>query len=187
LVFLRTTGSLSIGLTNTGMISYWRALPFKHKIESVHFDTDFVIMKRKIFGIYCGLEPAIFINDADMLKEINVRQFSKFSSRKSPFVNTVVGPLSKDWDQRKSSALTRVPVDPWLKDFMTNLDGHKWKRVRQTTMPTFSATKLESMCPSFNDSAQITIRKVFKLTNQLEAHILIGRKRYPIDVYLKTF
>lgn len=30
-----------------------------------------------------------------MLKEINVRQFSKFSSRKSPFVNTVVGPLSK--------------------------------------------------------------------------------------------
>ena len=54
---------------------------------------------------------------------------------------------------------------------MTNLDGHKWKRVRQTTMPTFSAAKLESMCPSFYDSAQITIRKVFKLTY----HILIGR------------
>ena len=55
----------------------------------------FEFVNRKIFGIYCGLEPAIFINDAEMLKEINVRQFSKFSSRKSPFVNTVVGPLSK--------------------------------------------------------------------------------------------
>ena len=46
---------------------------------------------------------------------------------------------------------------------MTNLDGHKWKRVRQTTMPTFSAGKLEAMCPSFNDSAKLTIRKVFKM------------------------
>jgi len=103
---------------------------------------DWIDEYGKIFGIYCGLEPAIFINDVDMLKEINVRQFSKFSSRKSPFVNTVVGPLSKD--------------------FMTNLDGHKWKRVRQTTMPTFSALKLESMCPSFNNSAKITISEMLQ-------------------------
>ena len=69
-------------------------------------------MTRKIFGIYCGLEPAIFINDADMLKEINVRQFSKFSSRKSPFVNTVVGPLSKDWDQQIFSHWLKCPSIP---------------------------------------------------------------------------
>lgn len=56
---------------------------------------------------------------------------------------------------------------------MTNLDGHKWKRVRQTTMPIFSAGKLEAMCPSFNDSAQLTIRKVSKLMKIVNFEALI--------------
>ena len=56
---------------------------------------------------------------------------------------------------------------------MTNLDGHKWKRVRQTTMPTFSAGKLEAMGPSFNDSAKLTIRKVFKMLYCVKVYDLI--------------
>ena len=32
-----------------------------------------------------------------MLREVNIKQFSKFSSRKSPFVNTIVGKLSKEF------------------------------------------------------------------------------------------
>ena len=65
------------------------------------------------------------------MKEVNIKQFSKFSRREPDSgANTVLGEFSRD--------------------FMTLIDGHQWKRVRQSTVPLMSATKLIEVVPLIN-------------------------------------
>ena len=99
-----------------------------------------------MFGFYAGRKPYLYLNDVckytkqifeeiknplAIMKEVNIKQFSKFSRREPDSgANTVLGEFSRD--------------------FMTLIDGHQWKRVRQSTVPLMSATKLIEVVPLIN-------------------------------------
>ena len=98
-----------------------------------------------MFGFYAGRKPYLYLNDvckyrkrkyskprnSAIMKEVNIKQFSKFTRREPDSgANTVLGEFSKD--------------------FMTTIDGHQWKRVRQSTVPLMSATKLIEVVPLIN-------------------------------------
>ncbi|KAJ8045034.1 Cytochrome P450 3A24 [Holothuria leucospilota] len=88
-----------------------------------------------IYGIYFGSAPAIMIADADMLKEVLVRHFSHFHNRReTPFDDY---PLNK--------ALSR-------------LEGARWKLVRNTITPAFSASKMKPISLLINNCCDNLIK-----------------------------
>ena len=65
------------------------------------------------------------------MKEVNIKQFSKFNRREPPSsMNSLLGEMTKD--------------------FMTTIDGSQWRRVRHSTVPLMSASKLSSIIPLIN-------------------------------------
>ena len=66
-----------------------------------------------------------------IMKEVNIKQFSKFNRREPPGgMNSLLGEVTKD--------------------FMTTIDGSQWRRVRHSTLPLMSASKLSSIIPLIN-------------------------------------
>ena len=55
--------------------------------------------------------PMLIALDQNILKEINIKQFSKFSRREP--------------DSGTNTALGKISAD-----FMTGVDGHQWRRLR---------------------------------------------------------
>lgn len=89
-----------------------------------YIDAEMVKQNGKCFGSYIGNMPALIISDPDILKEIMVKQFSKFTDR-------VMGiPIEKKWDKAVSVA-----------------NGEHWKFLRHTLSPTFSSGKMRHMSP----------------------------------------
>ncbi|WAQ96340.1 CP3A4-like protein, partial [Mya arenaria] len=82
----------------------------------------------RVFGYYEGWTPVISVADPDILREILVKDFNNYRSRK-PF------PLAP----RKSLGL-----------FLEN--GDQWKRSRASLTPAFSTGKLRQMFSQINDS-----------------------------------
>ncbi|KAJ8044878.1 Cytochrome P450 3A24 [Holothuria leucospilota] len=81
-----------------------------------------------VYGAYVGSTPFIIIADADILKEILIRKFSHFHNRKGTDIDDY--PLNK--------ALTR-------------LEGARWKFVRNTITPAFSASKMKPISVLINN------------------------------------
>ncbi|XP_052689109.1 cytochrome P450 3A9-like [Crassostrea angulata] len=81
----------------------------------------------RIFGYFEGYTPVLSVSDPDLLKDVLVKDFENFQSRK-PF------PLAP----RKSLGL-----------FLEN--GHQWKRSRTLLTPAFSAGKLKQMFGIMNE------------------------------------
>ena len=76
-----------------------------------------------IFGIYqMGFMPTIVISDPKIVKDVNIKQFSRFTTRGRTKFNFSFGPLSEH--------------------FMTTLEGHAWHRQRTTITPFFSGDTL---------------------------------------------
>lgn len=80
----------------------------------------------RVFGYFEGWTPVIAVSDSDILKEILVKDFNNFRSRK-PF------PLAP----RKALGL-----------FLEN--GDQWKKSRSSLTPAFSSGKLRQMFPTIN-------------------------------------
>ena len=62
--------------------------------------------------------PTLMINDPKMIREVSVKQFSRFTTRLRSRANFLLGPLSEN--------------------FMTIIEGNAWKRQRSTIKPFFS-------------------------------------------------
>lgn len=92
-----------------------------------YIDVDMVKKNGKCFGTYMGCTPSLVISDTEMLKEIMVKQFSKFTDR------SIGIPLEKKWHSSVSVA-----------------NGEHWKFLRQTLSPTFSTGKMKHMSPYIN-------------------------------------
>merc|ERR1739838_258581 len=88
-----------------------------------------------MFGFYTLRKPVLYLNDIKILKEVNIKQFSKFNRREP--------------DSQMNSVLGKV-----TKDFMTSIDGSQWKRVRQSTVPLMTANKLSEIIPLINKAAR---------------------------------
>jgi len=97
----------------------------------------------KVSGGYFGLQPFMVISDVDIVKEITIKQFSRFQRREaaSP-LNHVIGKLSKHW--------------------MTFVDGDKWKRIRHSTTPMMSQAKLEHTLPLIENAAKVLVKDFIK-------------------------
>ncbi len=84
----------------------------------------------KIYGFYDGVQPTLVISDLDLVRQVTIKQFHKFHSRR-------LFPI------RKKNA----PDESMF--FAT---GDKWKRLRTVVSPSFSAMKMKEMSPLINHS-----------------------------------
>ncbi|XP_063958640.1 cytochrome P450 3A24-like isoform X2 [Lytechinus pictus] len=88
----------------------------------------------KIFGFYLFRRPVVVISDPDILKDILVKSFSKFTNH-----DTFV--------------LKNRPLDQSLLD----LRDQRWKDVRTVITPTFSALKMKQMSPLINECCDVLV------------------------------
>lgn len=78
----------------------------------------------KVIGIYQGWEPALIVNDPELIKKVLVKHFQTFSSR--GIRTSENNPLSKN---------------------LFALDGEEWRVLRQKLSPVFTSGKLKQMMP----------------------------------------
>ncbi|XP_052815529.1 cytochrome P450 3A24-like isoform X2 [Mya arenaria] len=78
----------------------------------------------KVFGIYLGNRPTLVISDPDIIKQITVKQFDKFTNR-AQMLNT---------------------PDFW-KSALSTARGDTWRKIRHTLSPTFTSGKMRHMGP----------------------------------------
>jgi len=115
-----------------------------HSVELFKFNNETGVDKWKkecgeIYGLFfLWTQPALYVEDTEIIKEICVKQFNRFSTRGRSRTNTAFGKMSKD--------------------FMTVIEGHAWKRQRTTITPFFSGARLMEMTPILNNA----IKKVMK-------------------------
>ncbi|XP_073241136.1 cytochrome P450 3A28-like isoform X4 [Porites lutea] len=91
----------------------------------------------KVYGSYLFREPFLVVGDLDMVKEILVKEFPKFHDRKA------VLEVPKPYDR-----------------MLTIVAGQKWKDIRNTLTPTFSAHKMKQMMSFMNDALDTLLLKV---------------------------
>lgn len=95
----------------------------------------------RVFGIYIFRQPFLVVADPDMVKDILVKEFTKFHDRKK-LVNF------------------RKPYDRMLQV----ASGQKWKDIRSTLSPTFSAAKMKQMMPFMNEAVNTFMQKVDRIS-----------------------
>ena len=93
----------------------------------------------RVHTICIGRQPAIVVTDPEMIKQITVKEFWKFPNR-PPFVRP------------------SPPLDSAL--FIARDD--KWRRVRNTLTPTFTASKLKQIVPIIEEASNILVTKMQK-------------------------
>ncbi|CAI5440670.1 unnamed protein product [Caenorhabditis angaria] len=86
----------------------------------------------KYFGITEGLVKTLVISDVEMINEVFVKQFDNFYGRK-------LGPLH-----------TEPENDERVSMFVSQ--GHRWKRLRNISSPTFSSNSLRKLLGTVEDT-----------------------------------
>ncbi|XP_070827573.1 thromboxane-A synthase [Chaetodon trifascialis] len=81
----------------------------------------------RVCGYYLGRRPVIVIADPDMLRQVMVKDFSRFPNRMT----------------------VRFATKP-MTDCLLMLRNERWKRVRSILTPSFSAAKMKEMVPLIN-------------------------------------
>ena len=95
----------------------------------------------RVYKLCIGRTPAIVVTDPEIIKQIMVKEFWKFPNR-PPFVR--VNP----------------PLDSGL--FVTRDD--KWKRIRNTLTPTFTAAKLKQIVPIIEEASNVLVKNMQKFS-----------------------
>lgn len=95
----------------------------------------------RVHTICIGRQPAIVVTDPEMIKQITVKEFWKFPNR-PPFVRP------------------SPPLDSAL--FIARDD--KWRRVRNTLTPTFTASKLKKIVPIIEEASNTLVTKMQKFS-----------------------
>ncbi|XP_078362560.1 cytochrome P450 3A2-like isoform X2 [Oculina patagonica] len=102
----------------------------------------------RVFGFYLGRSPSYMISDVDLLKQILVKEFSKFPNR----------PLAAIGNQ---NGIFRGKG-------LLQLEDEDWKRVRATITPTFSALKLKQITHLIHQSCDTLCKKLEKIAESGE-------------------
>ena len=93
------------------------------------------------FGLYVLGAPMLFVSDLTLMREINIKQFSKFPLR-----------------QKQDGSVT--VLGEFARDFMSVIGGHQWRRIRQSTVPLMSATKITEIIPQIVKSAESAVDQI---------------------------
>ncbi len=121
--------------------------------------------KEPFVGVYLFLTPAILIRDAELVKNVLVRDFEYFHDR---------GVYCDDVNDKFSATLFALP-------------GDKWRKLRQSLTPAFTSGKLKSMFQTLLDVGN-------KLKNHLDPIAEKGEVieiksvsgRYVLDVLVRN-
>ena len=95
----------------------------------------------KVYGIFLGTRPSYMISDHDVIKQILIKDFSKFPNRA----------MFLDIPQSRSG--------------IVNLRDERWKHVRTVLNPTFTASKMKQMIPIMSDAIDILLKKLEKVAD----------------------
>ena len=106
------------------------------RLGFVQFFSRYLKVFGNIFGMYVGRRPVLVVANLDLLRQIMVTQFSKFSDRADSL---------------------RHPV---LKQGLHHLTGEDWTRVRSAVSPMFSAAQVKMMLPLIKESVKELSRKL---------------------------
>ncbi|XP_072031761.1 cytochrome P450 3A24-like [Amphiura filiformis] len=86
----------------------------------------------KYYGMFMGKTPTLVVSDADMARQILIKDFPSFQSR----------------------SLQSFSM-PYMADTIVEASGEVWRRGRSYMSPTFSGSKLKQMVPAMNSKCDI--------------------------------
>lgn len=93
----------------------------------------------RVYKMALGRKPTIVISDPEMVKQVTVKEFSKFRNRTPP-----------------------LQLNPPLESGVFFARDATWKRIRTTLNPTFSAAKLKQVVPLLEKSSDKLAQKMHK-------------------------
>ncbi|XP_035688030.1 cytochrome P450 3A8-like isoform X2 [Branchiostoma floridae] len=132
-------------------------LDVRHGVYNPDFTLERSQKYGKVYGLYRGAAtPLLVISDREMLREVFVKQFHNFSTRTG-----------------ETQFLMTKPLDCML----STVTGEKWKNLRSTLSPAFSAGKLKKMSEQLNRCADQLVSNLGEQTSQgqsFEAKKLTG-------------
>ncbi|CAN7937492.1 unnamed protein product [Ixodes hexagonus] len=114
----------------------------------------------KLFGVYEGGKPVLFVADPDMVKRVLVRDFALLPNR-----------------------METKFFDPILDNMMSITTAEKWRRIRPAASPAFSTGKLRKMNSLIDDCARKTsehLREAAEKEEELDMKLFYGN--YALDV-----
>ena len=144
-LFLYWCGTRSFGDLKKLNVPGPKPLPFLGNfLEVRNYDglhlmhLDYFKKYGKVFALCLGSRPSLVVGDPELLKQIMIKDFPSFRNRFQfePPPNT--------------SAAKNVSA----------LRDNKWKRVRTTLTPTFTAGKMKLMVPLIEESCDMLVRKL---------------------------
>jgi len=118
----------------------------------------------KYFGWFLLGKPILAINDVNLLRHIQVKDFDHFVDRTSPEINKAMfsgGDIDKIWELQ-----------------LTNLNGDEWKDLRTVFTPIFTSGKMKGMLKFIKHIAG-------DLTNEMEMKAKKGEEFELKDVFGK--
>ena len=107
----------------------------------------------RVFTICLGGRPSLVVADPELLKQIMVKDFPNFRNRFQ----------------------FQKPVNKTLAQNVASSRDDKWKRIRNTLTPTFSAGKLKLMTPLVEKLCDTLLEKLEKITDSGELHSVESR------------
>ena len=114
------------------------------RVGRVARESDWIKKYGKIVGFYLGQRPCVLVADADLAKNIQIKDFHLFSDRPIPSLKHGLHP-----QPASSASLIRS-------------QGKRWKEMRSALTPTFSGSKLKTMTPIIDDAINNLISIVEK-------------------------
>ncbi|XP_003744583.1 cytochrome P450 3A12 [Galendromus occidentalis] len=132
-----------------------------------------LVMQRKwhrqfgpVVGYYYGLAPVVIVADTELLKQILLRDFHKFSDRPPIISGKFIGGLD---------------------DSLLFLKGQRWKQVRAILSPAFTAKKLREISPVMQTSIDDFIENMDKdFENSKECELAALFKAMTLDAIGKA-
>jgi cytochrome P450 family 6 len=122
--------------------------------------------KGKFGGIYFFTKPACIINDLDLMKIVFIKDFQYFHDR-GMYYNVKDDPLS---------------------GHLLNLEGEKWKKLREKLSPTFTSGKMRYMLPTIVDVGVRLESFINKIIADNEEHEIKGiLARFTTDIIGSEF
>lgn len=180
---LQTTGTLLVLVFTLGAVYYIRML-WRWKRLGIRGPTPMPILGNihsmiqkgltksindqiKEYGtvstLYMGSREYLLIADVDILKQVLVKEFNKFTNH------------------------TRTSTTSPTKNLMTMIEDDHWKHVRTTLTPTFSGNKLKQMMVHINRCADNLVKKMDDLHRKDEPLELYKyTSNYTMDVIAGT-
>ncbi|CAH1276954.1 CYP3A4 [Branchiostoma lanceolatum] len=120
----------------------------KTGIYNMEAQVDAIATYGNVYGVFNGRVPILTISDPEMMREIFVKQFHKFTNRAPEGMALDVKPQAR---------------------MLTQLVDEDWKNVRSTITPAFSGGKLKQMTEAMNSCADLLVGNIGKFGEKGES------------------